>query len=99
MTRAHYYASTVRNLKYVANYALYPLAKIAGYYLFRDEVKATALASFLTTGFYAGLTTSFFGQESRMLEIIARDAVAAELGVKPEELTFSDYWRSKNHIV
>jgi len=99
MTRAHYYASTVRNLKDVANYAVYPAAKILSLLAFRNEFKASAVASAVTTAFYAGITTSFFGQEARMVEIVARDAVSAELGVNPEEVTFSDYWQSKNHLV
>lgn len=99
MPRAHYYASTVRNLKDVAQYTVYPLFKMLSLMAIKDRHKAEVVAGVATTGFYASLTSYFAGVEADSFDENARRAVAAELGKKPEELKFSDYSDSKNSIV
>ncbi len=103
MTRAHYYASTTRNLKDFAQYAVYPLFKTAAFLHYHDKPnglqKANLVAGLATTGFYGAVTTSFAGFESGMLDHNGRQAVAAEMGKKPEELNFSDYNDSNNIII
>lgn len=99
MTRAHYYASTVRNLKDVIQYAVFPVCKTLAYLHFKDRAKAEVVASVTSAGVYAALTTTFAGLESDVFDENVRNAVAAELGKKPSELKFSDYLDSKNSIV
>jgi hypothetical protein len=100
MPRHHYYSSTARNNKDIANYFVFNLSQFLGLVLFKgNELQASALAGAVTTAYYSSVTTSFFGQEARSLDIIARDAVSAELGVDPKDLKFSDYWRSNNVVV
>lgn len=103
MTRANYYASTVRNLKDVAQYFVYPISKVFFHYQLNGtpgaERKAAIYAGAVGAGFYAALTTNFFGKEATQLDVNAREAVSAELGMRPEDMQFADYWKSNNSVV
>lgn len=105
MTYFHYYATTSRNLDRVMQYFVFPLSKAAGLLLFNkcEPAKrveyASNFARVTSAGIYSTLTTAFLGDESRMIDENSRKAVAAELGVDPEKLTFSDYKYSNNIIV
>ncbi len=73
--------------------------KMAANMAFKDSYKASVVAGLTTTTFYSGLTALFLGREMDGFDQIARLAVAAELGKKPEELAFSDYLQSENRVV
>lgn len=107
MTYFHYYASTVRNLSDVGKYAIYPLAYISGMVaakkmgLSGDNQKNVAanIARVSSALIFSGLSSTFFAMESEMIDANSREAVAAELGVDPNKIKFSDYKNSRNIIV
>jgi hypothetical protein len=105
MTYFHYYATTTRNLDRVMQYGVFPLSKALGLVLFKNCEPAKRIeyaSNFARIGsaaIYSTLTTAFLGDESRMIDENSRRAVAAELGVDPAKLTFSDYKYSGNTIV
>lgn len=94
-----YWASTARNAKDVAQYAIYPVVKMASLMAFKDSYRANLAAGIATSAFYTGLTEIFMGREMEGFDRMARKAVAAELGKNPDELKFSDYYDSKNVAV
>ena len=94
-----YFASTARNSKDIAQYFVYPVAKILGLITFKETNKANVAAGVVTSAFYGLLAETFLDREMDGFDRIAREAVAAELGKKPEELKFSDYLRSQNDVV
>lgn len=106
MTRALYFGSHSRQLKDFVHYGVYPLVNAAlrvgltasGHGT--GSAKTAALwASSLCGIFYIGLTTDYFGKEAGVLDYNAREAISAEMGIAPEQLKFSDYWDTPNHIV
>ncbi len=94
-----YFASTARNSKDIAQYFVYPVAKILGLITFKESNKANIAAGVVTSAFYGLLAETFLDREMDGFDRIAREAVAAELGKKPEDLKFSDYLRSQNDVV
>lgn len=98
MTHPHYYASTSRNLDRVLQYGVYPFAYAAALIAFRDNAKATHWARLSGATASALLTTAFLGLESQTMDSIVRDAVSAEMGVKPEDFKTSDCKYSQNVI-
>ncbi len=106
MTYFHYYATTSRNLDRVMQYGVFPVAKAAWLVALggMGDVKkriawSTQLARTTSAVVYSGLTTAFLGAESEIIDSNAKQALAAELGVDPEKLSFSDYKYSKNAII
>jgi hypothetical protein len=105
VTYFHYYATTSRNIDRVLQYGIYPLATIAGFALARNipgpeqERFARNFGRYVSALAYGSLTTAFFGFESEMIDSNARKAVATEMGVDPEKLSFSDYGKSDNAII
>lgn len=100
MTRAHYYASTTNVIgKNIADYLIAPVIRLGTALCTDSPNKAAGWASALTAGFYAYLTSDYFGREATMLDMNAREAVSAELGIPEDKLQFSDYWKSKNILV
>lgn len=105
MTYFHYYATTSRNIDRVLQYGIYPLATIVGFALSRNlpgpqqERAARNFGRWVSALAYGSLTTTFFGFESEMIDANARKAVATEMGVEPEKLSFSDYGKSDNAII
>lgn len=105
MTYFNYYATTSRNLDRVMQYFVFPLAKAMGLVLFghcspenRIEYSSN-FARIASAGVYSTLTTAFLGDESRFIDENSRKAVAAELGIEPDKLSFSDFKYSQNTIV
>ncbi len=104
MTYFHYYATTSRNIDRVLQYGIYPLATVAAFALTRHlkpvdaERQAQNIGRWISALSYASLTTAFFGFESEMIDSNSRKAVAAEMGVDPDKITFSDYGKSENVI-
>jgi len=104
VTYFHYYATTSRNIDRVLQYGIYPLATIAGFALTRhlpigrQETAARDFGRLISALSYGSLTTSFFGFESEMIDSNSRKAVAAEMGVDPDKISFSDYGKSENII-
>jgi hypothetical protein len=94
-----YWASTARNAKDIAQYLVYPIFKVGALVTLKDANKANIIAGVATSAFYAGLTEVFLGREMDGFDRMARPAVAAELGKKPEDITFEDYLRSDNSAV
>lgn len=103
MTYFHYYATTSRNLDRAVQYGLYPLAHAVGLHIFKDNPKALEYAAnfarTVSAAGYSALTSAFFGLESEMIDANSREAVAAEMGIDPSKVQFSDYKYSKNSIV
>lgn len=99
MAIEQFYASTARNIKDVAQYLIYPLARFVAFAAFKDPHKANVAASVATSLSYAGLAWWFFGLEKESFDQNVRLAVAAELGKNPEDINFKDYYQSKNCIV
>lgn len=100
MTRANFYASTQNVIgKNIADYLVAPVIRIGASLCTDNHNKAAAIASVVTAGFYSSLTSEYFGREATMLDMNAREAVSAELGIAEDQLKFSDYWKSKNIIV
>lgn len=99
MTYFHYYATTSRNLDRVVQYGLYPLAHAVGLHIFGNNLeRAATFARTVSAVGYSALTSTFFGLESEMIDANAREAVAAEMGIDPSKIQFSDYKYSKNAI-
>ena len=100
MTAPHYYASTSgivvdRFIKY----GVYPFAYGAGLKIFKHHERATTYAQAMCLAVAAGITTTFLGLESQMIDDSGRKAVAAAMGVDQDKLQFSDYKHSSNIIV
>lgn len=105
MTYFHYYATTSRNLDRVMQYGVFPLSKafwlIALTRIGDGKARskwAADMARYTSAAVYAGLTTAFLGAESQMIDGTCKNAVAAEMGVDPAKLRFSDYKHSDNAI-
>jgi len=94
-----YWASSARIANDVAKYGLYPCAKMLAIMATNDSHKANVIAGVSTSLFYTALSWHFLGSEMDGCDQVARRAVAAELGKKPDELSFSDFYDSKNPIV
>lgn len=64
-------------------------------------VKRTAdsVAGLLVGGLYAGLSTYFAVQEGHEFDANAREAVAADLGLRPDEVRYSDFKRTNLYSV
>ena len=77
MTYFHYYATTSRNLDRVVQYGLYPLSHALGLVFFRNAGEnrlrlAADFARVVSTLGYSGLTATFFGLESELIDANAR---------------------------
>lgn len=94
-----YWASSARIANDLAKYGLYPLAKMLAIATFKDTHKANVVAGVTTAAFYSGLSWMFLGREMDGFDQIARKAVAAELGKRPEEMKFSDFYESENPVI
>lgn len=94
-----YWASTARNAKDIAQYAIYPVSKMLAMMALKDSHKANVVAGVTTTAFYSGLTAVFLGREMDGFDQMTRTAVAAETGKRAEDLTFKDFAGSENVIV
>lgn len=107
MPRGLFFASIERILKDVAQYAFFPVAKTGFDLYFRKHAPTPEIrnhlsntwASALCGIFYVGFTAHYATREATVLDFNARDAVSAEMGIRPEELKFSDFHDSQNAIV
>ncbi len=99
MTHFHYYATTSRALDRVLQYGVFPVSLLAGFAATHDIEKAKDVARVVSAAAYSALTTTFLGMESELVDANAREAVAAEMGVDPKKLTFSDFKYSQNAII
>lgn len=85
-------------MSHVLKYGVFPFAYMAGLAAFRDNAKATQWARLSGATASAMLTTAFLGLESQTMDSIVRDAVTAEMGLKPDDFKTSDCRYSKNII-
>jgi hypothetical protein len=99
VTYFHYYATTSRNLDRVLQYGVFPASLLASYAFTKDIERAKTVARVVSAGFYSAMTTGFLGLEAELIDANSREAVAAEMGVDPNKLKFSDFKYSKNAIV
>lgn len=108
MARAFYYATNTRMAKDIMQYILHPSIRFGSYMglRFLGGVKheqalnsADIIASVAGGSIYLLNTETFKAIESRFLDKNAKMAVAAELGIDPDTMKFSDYLDSNNVIV
>lgn len=100
MTAPHYYASTSgivvdRFIKY----GVYPFAYGLGIKIFGNHERGTKWAQAMCLAVASGITTTFLGLESQMIDDSGRKAVATAMGVDQDKLQFSDYGHSSNIII
>ena len=100
MTHFHYYATTTGKTDRILQYGAYPVALLLSHYVFgADSAKASKIAQVATAMCGAAMTSTFFGLESDIIDQDSYKAVAAEMGVDPDKIKFSDYKHSGNIIV
>ncbi len=99
MTHFHYYATTAGKTDRILQYAIYPLSLGISFLAFKDKDKASRVAQVATALCSATMTSTFFGLEADMIDQDSYKAVAAEMGLSPDEVKFSDYGKSGNIIV
>lgn len=107
MTYFHYYSSTSRNIADVFKYGINPALTAAAMFAMSrwcpkgDAQKeiAASWALIVSSLLYAGISSAFFGMETGDIDSNSRQAVAAELGIDPDKVRFSDYGKSGNDIV
>ena len=100
MTHFHYYATTTGKTDRILQYGAYPVALLLSHYVFgADSAKASKVAQVATALCGAAMTSTFFGLETDIIDQDSYKAVAAEMGVEPDKVKFSDYNHSGNIIV